>query len=225
MNRVRGVLGIHRRYHGMWFAVPWLVLASSFVVNIVLAAVTGAEFHTLAMMSVHLTALAAGVLIMMQTFPFALGLGVRRADYFVGTVAAAALVSAGSAVLLTLLTELERNMHGLWGGRMHFFRLPFDTVLTPVKLASFHFMLMTVMFLTGFLIFSVFARYGRPGMVAMFVGGPAVLSVLAFAITHNGWWPPLIAWLLDFSALPLRLLPIAVFLALVMNRLLRRCTV
>ena len=65
-----------------------------------------------------------GIMSLTDTFPFALGFGVRRTDYVLGTTVMAVEVSAVTAVLWLLCSLLE-IVTGGWGIELHYFHLPY----------------------------------------------------------------------------------------------------
>src|SRR5579864_123028 len=105
MNRMANVIIMHSRDKFSWFLLPWIVVGSSFVINLFIAALVGGNtaIYTGGLSSIYIFTLVAGAISVAGTFPFALGFGVRRRDYVLGALTLAVLVSAAWAILLVLL--------------------------------------------------------------------------------------------------------------------------
>lgn len=218
---------MHWRYKGIWALVPLLVLLANFVINLIVASLIKTEFTSGSVASLPMALMVSAIIAPIQTFPFAVGLGLRRREYFLGTAAAAVAISACFALLLTVLAAIESRLTGHWGGTLHFFVIPAFKHLSPIGLFWLHFAVSACLAFAGLFIFAVWARFGRKGMTALFVGGPAVLAVLAFVADRNNWWA-LFGTLLEpqtISILGYWLLPIAAVQALLVFGLLRRATV
>ena len=105
------------------FCLPWVGLGSSFVINLIVWALLpeAATSGTGGILSQYFLAVAMISVLIARGFPFQLGLGVTRRDFFMGTMLLVALFSVGSAVILTGINLLEGATGGFgMGGR--FFR-------------------------------------------------------------------------------------------------------
>lgn len=54
----------------------------------------------------------AGTFTLAHTFPYVLGMNIRRQDYMLGTIAMSAIISAVTSLLLALLTFMEKLSGG-----------------------------------------------------------------------------------------------------------------
>ncbi|MEO5921843.1 MAG: ABC transporter permease [Pseudolysinimonas sp.] len=118
------------------------------------------------------------------TFPLALGYGVTRRDFYLGSALTFALLSAMYAVGLTILASIEDATNG-WGigGRM-FTAIYFGGADAQwwERLLTFFFLLL-VFFFVGASVATLYVRWKANGLVAFFlalgillVGGVALLS-------------------------------------------------
>lgn len=227
MSRVKSVLLMHWQYKGVWAVVPVLVLFSSFMVNLILAHAIRTEFTTGGVASIAFALLIVAIVAASQTYPFALGLGVRRRDYVIGTVMTGLALSAGTALLLTMMSVIESRQTGVWGGLLHFFDLPPLQHLGPFGLLVAYLVTSSIMCMAGLLMYAVFARYGRMGMAILFVGGPFVGGLLTYLSFEFQWWEPLAASFDPANLMSIVLwgIPVVVGQVLLMFGLLRRATI
>ena len=181
------------RYHLVdrftWVALPWGIMAFSFLVNIgvslslpagSLGIVTGG------LVSLYIFMLLCGALSMTRSLPFGLMMGISRRTYYAGTALLVLTLSVVYGLGLTLLQLVERATNG-WGLKLHYFRIPwiingpwYETWLTS-------FVLLVVFFLYGMWYGLVFRRWSLPGLV-VFIAAQilvALLVVVAVSATHN----------------------------------------
>jgi hypothetical protein len=221
MSRITSVMAMHARDRGIWFVAPALALGSVFVIGwlIILARDVLMEgvhdAFTPALAAPFIVMLAGGIGSIGGTYSYAVGLGARRREYLVGTLAMAVTVSAGWAIVLGLLSIVEANVIQSWGIRFHFFHLPFFGDGSPLKqfcwvpgpecsrsdpnytrgglpVGQFwvYFVLMLFMSVLGLLLGSIYQRFGRTGMY-IFVGIVfLVLSVFVLVSSAWRWWGP-----------------------------------
>ncbi|MEO7121897.1 MAG: ABC transporter permease, partial [Lacisediminihabitans sp.] len=202
--------------------VPWMVMGVIFLFNLVLWWVlmstlqpedqptsnsyNGGSFFLFVYMLVIATQA------MNRTFPFALGFGVTRRDYYLGTSLAFVIYSVCFGAALTLLSLIEQWTSG-WGVGLALFRtqlLGDDNLgqVLFVNIAGF-----VVFFLIGMVCGTVFVRWRANGLVALGVI-VALLAIgsIALATLTNSWgrvgeWfvssgaVGVTAWLLLFSLL------------------------
>jgi hypothetical protein len=129
-----------------------------------------------------------------RTFPFSLGFGVTRRDFYLGSVLAFVILSLGFAVLLTIMSVLEIATGG-WGmgGRM----------FAPEFFTNDSWVLRFVMYLSAFLFLlfigcagaAFFVRWRATGLVAFFgiIAFLAVGAIAYFTLGHQ--WPAVGNWI------------------------------
>ncbi|WP_152401245.1 hypothetical protein [Paenibacillus cellulositrophicus] len=227
MNRTAGVMKIHWRDKWVWMYVPWVVMLFSFAVNLVIGILTRGEepINSGGVVTIYVYMFVAILIVQAQTFPFALGLNIRRTDYFVGTSAMALLVSAVSSVLLFALGMIEQFTNA-WGVQLHYFHLPFLKEVSPLGRLGIYFIVMIHMFFMGFVISSIHRRFGRTGMFVFFIALIVLSSICSFAMTYYGLWLDFFRWIgAHYMDLFLWMIPLTVIYALLSYVLLRRATV
>jgi hypothetical protein len=228
MNRIAGVMKMHLRDKWTWFLTPWLILLASFLVNWILSLTMNEEggLNTGGLSSIYIYMFVIGIVVLNQTFPFALGLSVRRTDYYTGTVLMFAAVSLFAAIALKLLAFIEAGTSG-WGVSLHFFDLPYLNEGGAMTELTVYTILMLFMFFCGFAIACVFRRFGAPGALATFTFIVLLLGVLSVVVTRFGWWGQVFGWFSGKSALDLAvwLLPAIALCGLASYLMLRRSTV
>lgn len=121
------------------------------------------------------------------SFPFALGYGVTRRDYYIGTALTFVGLSAMFSIGMTILGLIEEATDG-WGlgGRM------FTTVYYgdswPQRL-FIYFTAFLFFFSVGMAAASIWVRWKANGLVAFFVGLGVVLIGGAALLTLTASWP------------------------------------
>lgn len=228
MNRIANVLVMHSRDKFSLFALPWTIVGSSFVINLFIALLLGGKtaIYTGGLSSIYIFTLVAGSIIVGGTFPFAVGFGVRRRDYFLGTLTLAVAISAAWAILLLLLSLIEADVIKNWGVGLHFFHLPYFSNGSAVEQFWVYFVAMLFMFLLGLVPGSVYQRYRRTGMYVLFGAVGLVVSVFSLVSAYWDWWGTIFGWFAQQTAIDLAwwTLPLIALCALASYTLLRRAT-
>lgn len=226
MNRVTSVLKMHSRDKWSWFIIPSLVVLPSFFINLIISVFLDEPLITGGIASIYIYMLAAGIIILTQTFPFALSMSVSRKDYFVGTSIMIILTNIGFASLLFLLGLTEGWLNS-WGSDLHFFHLPYlsdgplinQFWIPLVILLFFHYL--------GLLIAATHKRTGRNGLFMIYGILLIVFTITGFLATYLNWYPSIFRWIVQQTAADyaLWLLPFTVLFAGVAYLLLRRATI
>lgn len=227
MNPLTGMLKMHYRDKWTWLFTPWIILLSSFLVNVILATTMEDSMYSGGVVSIFIYMLVAGIIVLAQTFPFTLGLSTRRTDYFIGTSFMAIIISAIFSLLLFLLAFTEGELTGGWGIGLHYFHLPYINDGTALEQFLIYFAIMLHMFYLGFIISSIFRRFGRNGLF-LAAGIAFVLgSIGSYFMTYFAWWGDLFHWITGHTAFELALwsIPLTVVYAALSFGLLRKSTV
>ncbi|SFF21190.1 hypothetical protein SAMN05216378_5486 [Paenibacillus catalpae] len=226
MNRIANVIKLLNRDKHTWMTVPAGILGSSFIVNVIIGFGSGIAIYTGGLSSIFIYMLVLGIIVLPQTFPFAISFSIRRTDYFIGTVLNAILSSALVTLILMILAAIEDATNG-WGVQLHFFNLPFLTDGNLAQEFLTEFILLLTMFLLGFAIGSVFRKFRAIGLFVTSLAAMIVTTLLVVLATLNNWWEPIWNWLQEITAfeLSLWLLPIALCFAILSFLLIRRSTV
>ena len=181
------------RYHLVdrftWLALPWGIMAFSFLVNIgvALAVPTGPRgIYTGGLVSLYVFMLICGSLSMTRALPFGLMMGISRRTYYAGTALLVLTLAVVYGLGLTLLQVVERATDG-WGLTLHYFRIPWimDGPWYETWLTSF--VLLVAFVLYGMWYGLVFRRWSLPGLVAFIAAQIVVglLAVVAVSATHS----------------------------------------
>ncbi|MBU5213782.1 hypothetical protein P9D39_12300 [Heyndrickxia oleronia] len=228
MSQVMGVMKMHVREKWGWIYTPWIILFFSFFVNLVISFLLDGNdpMYTGGLMSIYIYMLVMGMVTISQMFQFAIGLSISRKDFYLGTLGIFVAMSAGIAIVLLILNNIEQWSGG-WGVNLHFFHLPYLNDGLQIEQISISFIVMLHMCYLGFVISSVFQRFGRSGLL-IFLGVLFVLSsILAFLCTYYEWWMDIFYWIAKHTAFELALwmIPLVIIYMVVSYWLLRKATV
>ncbi|WP_171685701.1 hypothetical protein [Paenibacillus planticolens] len=179
-----------------WFTMPWVIVGLNFIISFIIAlSLNGDEtLNTGGLVSIFIYTLVTGSVTVKDTFPFALGLSIRRKDYFLGTAATSFLYSICTAALLMILAFTEEATGG-WGVRLHIFKISFLGDVSPIALFGMYLIFLLHMYFLGFAISSIHRRFGAIGLLIFFVitfltgtGGSLLLS-------QFGLWGHIFLWI------------------------------
>lgn len=224
MNRLSRVMKIHSRDLVSLFFIPFMVLGSSFIVNLVTALISGTEIYTGGILSILIYIFVMGITILAQTFPFAISFSIRRVDYVLGTIISGMIASGITALVLTILALIESKLAGGWWVDLHFFSLPYINDGNVAQQFFMFFSLCLFLFLWGFVIGSIYRRFRGIGMLILLISSVAFFTIMTFFITRNQWWIPIFDWFSQYTSFQLALwmLPVSLLFALLSFLLLRR---
>lgn len=227
MNRIANVIKMHDRDRLSWFIIPFIILGSSFLVNYLTSFLSDTVMYTGGILSIFIYMFVVGILVLPQTFNFAISFSIRRSDYFYGTSLFGIAASIIFAVGMLLLSFIEHNLTGGWGTSLHFFHLPYLNDGSLLQQFLIYLILMLSLFFGGFTIGSIYRRFKGVGMLIMTVVSLACVTLVSFLITYKLWWDNIINWLVDHTAFELSLwmAPFILIFALISFLLLRKSTV
>lgn len=226
MNRVASVIKMHSKDKWSWFIIPWLVMLSSFFINLIISLFLNEPIYSGGIASIYIYMFVAGIITLAQTFQFALGLGVSRKDYYMGTSAMVVLTSIFSALMLFLLGRMEVWTEA-WGTGLHFFHVPYLSDGPLINQFMVSLVILLFMHFFGILISAAYRRIGRNGLFIVSGILLIVSTVLGFLATYLNWYPAIFKWMIQQSAVDytLWMLPFIAVFALMSYLLLRRSTV
>ncbi|HEY7417593.1 MAG TPA: hypothetical protein VH593_20590 [Ktedonobacteraceae bacterium] len=229
MNALRTVVKMYTRGNLTWFFLPWMIVCIQFPVALIVTSIV--EFfgggkppsYPGGLITICLSMFVWGIMSLTDTFPFALGFGVRRTDYVLGTMVIAVEVST-VAVVLWLLCSLLEIVTGGWGVELHYFYLPYFNDGSLIEQFWVYFVVLASMYILGFVVGSVYQRFGRVGAVTFGLTVLLLISLFALVWTYLRWWGAFLTWFSQFSAFELTLgvLLLTAFYLLVAYLLLRR---
>ncbi|QTE29801.1 hypothetical protein [Pengzhenrongella sicca] len=202
MNRTLAVARIHLMDHATVFVLPWAVLASALVINLIVWALLpeAAANGTGGLASLYCFSWAMISVLISRGFPFQLGLGVTRRDFLRGTFLFLGAFAVSSAVILLGLNLLERATGGFGlGGR--FFRVPWLTDVPDWQLLAIYALPMVFFVGLGLAFAAVWSRYRATGVVALLIGLGFALVVPIAVIAWSDSWPSVGTWFADLVPL------------------------
>lgn len=179
--------------------LPWLILGVIFAANLVIwaliRAATDAESAANASEGMQWSGAATYIFVYMMvvsvqaisvSFPYALGFGVTRRDFYLGSALTFVLLSAMYSLGLAILAELE-VVTGGWGlGGTMFASIYFGEGFFS-RLFIF-FVLNLFFFFVGSLFASIWVRWKANGLVVGFIAlGALVLGTLTLLTLTDGW--------------------------------------
>ena len=175
--------------------VPLLVLAGAIVCSLLIYLIIpvdeplyggGAQ----APMWVFLT---VGIQALTLSLPFSQAMSVTRREFYIGTVAAAAISAAGLATVYLIIAGIEQLTNG-YGGIGYIAHLPwfFADGWAQAWLAFFMFTLFA--FVAGFWFATVFKRWGPLMLTAVIIGLSLLLILAVFIVTRLELWPDVVTW-------------------------------
>lgn len=199
MNRILSVAKLHLTNPWTTIILPWMIMGFIFIANLAIwAIILGAAdpsdradikeglgySGSTTYFFVYIMVLAVQAISV--TFPFALGYGVTRRDYYLGTALTFVGLSAMFSIGLTILSVIEEATGG-WGlgGTMFTTFYYGDNWLQRLFI---FFVTFLFFFFVGASAASIWVRWKANGLVAFFVGLAVILIGGAAVFTFTGTW-------------------------------------
>ena len=191
---------LHALNPSVFFGIPWIILggawALSMAIGVILhssGAVTTADIpgmrYSWAVLSPQWYLIVVGVQAIGLTFPFALGFGSTRRDFWLGTALMFVVVSTEMAIAIATLVQVEIATNG-WGLGVHMF----DALWYGQSwMEDFYttFVLQLFVLFVGASATTIYMRWRIPGMLVFATGAVLlVLGVIAWAV----FVPSMFAW-------------------------------
>ena len=227
MHAIRTVVQMHTRDKLMWFIAPWGFQLTAFLVSLldgVLRKGYGQGFSSGGAGDMYIFYFVVGIFSVNDTFPFALGFSVRRKDYFQGTLVLVAMLFAVTSLALVTLGFIESHVVNGWGVGLHFFAPPYLSAGSFLQQCWVDFSLLMNLFALGFVIGSVYRRFGNAGVLTFLAVAVLLLTTWVGLNIHLNRWAAVTAWFVQHTAfeLVLGLLPLTALSLLASYLLLRR---
>ncbi|MEI4272902.1 hypothetical protein TEK04_14335 [Klenkia sp. LSe6-5] len=218
MNRTLAAARLHAVHALVAIGVPWLVVGSSFAINLAIWAAMPADARnqggTGGLVSMYIAVAIVFLQSVTQLFPMAIGLSLTRRTFYLGTLVAAGLQALVYGVALTVLALAEQATSG-WGVDLRFWAPgPVDVGNPALQVLVFG----VPMFLAasvGIGLGVVIKRWGPAGMWTLTIGLLLATGSAAALITWRSGWPAVGAFFTDTSMIALLLAGPAVVAAAV----------
>ncbi|WP_066295156.1 hypothetical protein [Bacillus sp. FJAT-29937] len=225
---IQGVVKMYSRDKWAWIFIPTIILFSVFLLNIIVSLLISSDeqMYTGGVSYIFFYMLVMGIVVVVQTFPYAIGMSIRRTDYFFGTVVMGVAVNILYGIMLVLLSAIENATNG-WGGLLHFFHFPYLNDGTLLEQLIIYIILLINLFFNGLLISSTSRRFGAKGLVIAIISVLLISSVAALLVTYYGVWTNIFHWFAKYTAIQIAywlILPTIIYMTL-SYVLLKRATV
>lgn len=170
--------------------VPALILVATVFVTLVILGMlpTDEPKNSLGAQSPMWYFVAAGAMAMTYSFPFAQAMSVTRREFFIGTLLAAAVSSAGLSTAFLLIAGIERLTDGYgFNGYIAYVPWVFENGWVSAWLT--YLCLPLFAFVLGFWFATIYKLLGPLGLTVTIVGASLVLLGTIFTITRTESWP------------------------------------
>jgi len=197
-SRVWNVVRLHMISKNTFIVIPWLIIAGATVVSLVIPAllayngvsradISEGAVNSWAVLSPMWYLCAVAVLAIAQFFPFSLGFGVTRRDFYLGTSLVFLISAIATGAVLATLGEIETATDG-WGlGARMYTALFFDQGSWIANFFLFTVIQLGILFV-GAAIATVYMRWRMWGMLVFWLGSVVVIVVALSAITLTDSW-------------------------------------
>ena len=230
MSRTLNVVRMQLVNRQAYIGLPLLILGSAFVITLaVYAILQNAGIHEPkyggGAQAPLWGFLAVGAQALTFTFPFSQAMSVTRREFYVGTLATAALTSAMLAIIFVLGGLVELATAG-WGMNGYFFALDWLWGAGPAVAGLFFFVLSMLFFVIGFCAATIFKRFGTLWLTVCILAVGVLLLAALWVVGQADAWVPVFTWFAELGAggLTALLAAATLVLAVVSFPVLRRAT-
>ncbi|MFC5928378.1 hypothetical protein D6T64_07140 [Cryobacterium melibiosiphilum] len=205
-TRIWNVVRLHLVDRRTYIGIPWLIVGMAFIVTVFIAQIIGfttgglgtadaieGQRYSWAVMSPQWYLVVVGVQAISFGFPLALGYGVTRRDFYLGTALLFVLISAGNAIAFAVLTQLEQVTEGWWIDTYMFNALWLGLEGFWVDLFSF-FVMQLLVFFVGASVATIYMRWRMPGMLVFWSSLVLLIVATVTVITFTSNWIPVSVW-------------------------------
>jgi hypothetical protein len=219
MNRILAAARLHLIHPLVILGVPWMVVATSFAINLGVWGLTPVSGEPAAftggVSALYVTVLVVYVQAVTQMLPFAMNLGLSRRTFYLGTALVAVGQAIGYGIAITILDTIEGATDG-WGVNLEFWTPAGVDVTHPIAQSVVSGAPMLGFAAVGVGLGVVWKRWGPAGVWTVSIGSIAFLGGLVVLITWRQAWGALGTWLSDQSVTTLAVgLPVAFALVVV----------
>lgn len=148
--------------------------------------------------------LVIGAQALALSFPFSQAMSLTRREFFVGSIAAAAVSALGMAVVFVLLGLLELATDG-YGWDSYFAHLPWVWEEGALVAGLGYFVATMLVFILGFWFATIYKRFGTAALTLVILAVSLVLLGFVALVTWQRAWPEVWEWILTTGVLGLTL--------------------
>ena len=208
-NRLLNVVRLQFLNKQTFLWVPVLILGGSWVLSMLIFWIVGGAGQTGVKAGGGAQAplwyfLAIGIQAMTMTFPFSQAMSLTRREFFLVSLAAAAVSATGMSAVFVLLGLLEQATAG-YGFNAYFSYLEWVWVAGPLAAALTYFVLAVLFFVLGFWFATIFKRFGALGLASALLATGLVLVGFVALVTFQQAWPVVAQWFAVTGSLGLTL--------------------
>lgn len=146
--------------------------------------------------------LVVGVQAMTLTFPFSQAMSLTRREFYLGSLAAAAVSGLGMSLVFVLLGLVEQATDG-YGLNGYFAYLDWVWEAGPLAAGLTYFVSTMLFFIIGFWFATIFKRFGTARLVIVMLAIGLALVGLIAVVSLRQAWPEVGAWIVETGALGL----------------------
>lgn len=180
--------------------VPLLGQVGVFLLNyaiwVIIRAADGRTAHLQysgALGYIYVFALVVAVQVILRTFPFSLGFGVTRRDFYLGAATTFVILSVLFSAVVTVLSVFEIATNG-WGVGGRLFAPAYFTSSSWLLRFVLYVCIFLFMFFVGAVVATFYMRWRAFGVIAFFFAFAVVLvgGIALATLTHE--WPAVGQW-------------------------------
>lgn len=146
--------------------------------------------------------LVIGVQAMTLTFPFSQAMSLTRREFYVGSLAAAAVSGLGMSLIFVLLGLIEQATDG-YGMNGYFAYFDWVWEAGPLAAGLTYFVSSMLFFIIGYWFATIFKRFGTAKLVIVMLAIGLVLVGFIALVSLQQAWPEVGRWILDTGSLGL----------------------
>jgi hypothetical protein len=200
MNRVARAARLHLVIWPATLLMPWAIMLSSFVINLVIFAIlksqdAGSAF-TGGLASLYAVVMIIFVTAMGRQFFFALGFSLTRRTYYLATMLFAVAQALVFAVAVYLLRLLENATDG-WGVNLPFFAMKGLNAGNPIGQIAVYAGPFVLLAAIGTVIGAVNSRWGGTGLFVATLILTVAVGAGAALVTYREAWTSIGSWFQD----------------------------
>jgi hypothetical protein len=161
-------------------SIFWSILMFTFILMVLLAInVPESSINQGGATALYIFSFVTGIMVINETLPFALGMNIRRQDYYSSSVLTFAILSLVLSTIITTLSSLEAWFAETLSINLAFFSSPFMYVFSDFQTNTMvnewisHAVVVFFVLCVGYFISMFFNRFGKVGMFTI-----ATLSLL-----------------------------------------------